>query len=609
MLTKPLVGPLLGAINRALNSAPGNGGGGSSSFPVEPLWAIYSEDNTLSDGRVVPNRYGTTPFNNNLFNLSTGYIRTGGGAGVVTNFFALGPGGAMTASRVELATDATVMLVQAGGAPPAGNYTIKVMAKLNSGGPTKDIRFGDATPGYTTTTVNDTTWTPLIITNYAASGTTYDSISILPGIGASPVDLLIDEIQWYLAAETMPSFSTEQNDYHLKVRNRGFPGSLSRTGNLLNNSSGGSVGNVLNPAFPAAVTYTELTAIVAFKFLTLGTGQMLVTEADAVLGTTTSSLQLGVNAGTGIQGQLTMAPINSGTTRVDTVGQGWHTYAIRMRNLNRECYFNGIELNSATTAFAGIQARLLNLGGATAASPARGDFGVWAFWNSYLSDADFAASHRKIEADIAAMGESMGTFDNFYIAEGDSITANAFVTADGPSYAYLLGAAGEFAGEPPLYLRNKAVSSSGIATLETRKANTLLVISQAIAAGARPIVTVLIGTNDTTEIAAGYLAYYAKLKSYWADLRAAGAKVVACTLLPANVGNPTWDAQRALLNAYMRTQTADYDALADLAADPDIGPDAAPAALVYYYDTIHLNGAGHLKAKPIVKAAIQTVMA
>jgi len=579
-------------------------GGTVVEFPIAPEFAIYSIDHLDSDGRVVANRYASTPPNGNIFTLSTGYIRSAGGAGVLTNNFANGPGGSMTASRVEFAADTTTFLLYSG-APPANNYRLRLPVKLNSGGPTKDIRYGDTLPGYLTATVNDATWTYLDVSPYAASGTTYDSFAILPAAANAPVDLLIDELQWYPSAETMPAFATETNDWHFKVRNKGYAGAISRSGNLLDNLTGGAVGSVLSPTFPAAKTFTEFCAVVAFDYRTLGSGQLFVTEADASLGTTVNTLQIGVTAGS-VLGQVTFQPVNQGTTRIEPVNEGVHIYAIRIRNGARECYFNGVELNSASTAWAGFQARMLNLYGSTTATPARGFPVVAVAFPSYPSDADFFAIHEKIRnVDVPAAGQVMGTFSHFLLSDGDSISASTGAP-QGPAYPYLLGAAGAFAGKPPLYMRNRSVSSSGIVDLNTRKAKNLQIIAQAIAAGAQPIVTILCATNDTAEIGSlGHAAYYDKLALLYADYRNAGAIVIAATPLPANVGNPAWNAERLLLAALMRTRVGlDFEGLADLAADPDIGPDGAPAARVYYDDDIHLNTAGQVIAAGIFETAI-----
>lgn len=584
-----------------------SGGGGSLEFPVAPTFAIYSADNTLSDGSVVANRYASTAPNKNAMTLTTGYIKQASATATVTNFFANGPTGTLTAQRLEFAADTSQYSLYTG-APPAGSYRLTFKAKLNSGGPTKNIRHGNTTAGYATATVNDTTWTA-VTQDFTTTGSNYTPYQILPAIGNAPVDLLIDELQWYATGDLpIPAFTAETNDWHFKIRNKGYAGAIARSGNLLDNATGGAAGNVIAPTFPAATTLTEWTVIIAFKYETLGSGQMIVSEIDAILGSTANNLQVSTGTGAGVVGQISFQPLGPGSSRIEPLGEGWHTYAIRVKNLARSCHFNGVELNSATTAYTGFQARILNLGGQTAASPSRGKFGVWAFWDSYLSDDDLAAAHRKIESDIVAMGEARGAVPYFWLAEGDSITATT-TAPDGPSYAFLVSAAGYFAGKPPLYMRCRAVSGSGIATLETRKAQNLVVIGQMIATGAQPIVSIMIGTNDTSEIASlGHMAYWAKLLALYTDYRNAGALVVACTLLPDGTGSATWDTERGLLNAYMRTQTSAYDALADVAADANIGQDASVLDPTYYnVDQRHLTAAGHVVAAGIVKTAMQAL--
>ena len=112
------------------------------------------------------------------------------------------------------------------------------------------------------------------------------------------------------------------------------------------------------------------------------------------------------------------------------------------------------------------------------------------------------------------------------------------------------------------------------------------------------MVSVLIGANGVPTIAA--------LETYWNALKTAGAMVVACTILPredAGDSGAAFNAARNALNAQIRASSVP-DAVADLAADPDIGPDGAALPTTYYYDKIHLNGAGHAKARAVVEPVV-----
>lgn len=98
---------------------------------------------------------------------------------------------------------------------------------------------------------------------------------------------------------------------------------------------------------------------------------------------------------------------------------------------------------------------------------------------------------------------------------------------------------------------------------------------------------------------------YSQLQSYWAARRAKGWTVVASTLLPAHwTGEEAgrdlaWASYRASLNALIVGDPTKYDYLADYAADPIMGPDAAALDTGLYSDGLHINnvtGAPHLAA-------------
>jgi lysophospholipase L1-like esterase len=513
------------------------------------------------------------------------------------------------ATRFQITNAANGLFLWSGTAPPAGTYKYSYKVRMNAGEGSKDLRHGNSIVGYSTATISDAAWTTLTGT-FTASGANYTSWSLVPAVAAVlPFDLLVGEVQFYDEdGNALPAFSAETPAWHAKAsplsQLGAVRGSIKRSGLVLDLEATGSAVLKAN-TWPAARTFTEFSAVVAFRCRTAALSQMLVAETDAALGTNANTLQIGMDA----LGKLIFQPVTVGFTNIVLNGQGWHIAAIRLKDLNRQCFFHEIELNTSTAAWAGFDARLLRFGGQTSASPMKGDVVVLDAWDKYLEDADLYQAVQRARDLVGLCGETMGTFRNFYIAEGDSRTALL-----NTSYAYLMGNAGEFT--PNLFLRNFAVSGSSAATLTARLPNVQRAVDQAVMAGARPIISVLVGTNDATVIAAsGAAAYYTgTLKPLWAAYKAmtdaVGGKFIACTEIPRGNDVVGFEAERVILNGLIRGDATLYDALADFDSDPVMGdPDSFTLTPGNWTDNLHPNAAGHLLLKPYMKAAIASVMA
>lgn len=132
------------------------------------------------------------------------------------------------------------------------------------------------------------------------------------------------------------------------------------------------------------------------------------------------------------------------------------------------------------------------------------------------------------------------------------------------------------------------------------------------ASRSKNIVVVYVGPNDLNG-GASVDEVYAALVAFGQVRRRVGFKVVMLTFLPWR--KDTWGAgadyetERQSINARLRENHVGFiDALADVAADPLIGPADAPTNLAYYHsDGVHLVAAGYRIMAEIVKAAILTI--
>jgi hypothetical protein len=91
---------------------------------------------------------------------------------------------------------------------------------------------------------------------------------------------------------------------------------------------------------------------------------------------------------------------------------------------------------------------------------------------------------------------------------------------------------------------------------------------------------------------------------YYAQYKAAGYKVIGITWPPRTT--PAFNAARAQVNTAIRgwLVTGEIDALADLAADPVYGPDAAASDPTKYPDGIHPDAVGHAVFETIVRPLV-----
>lgn len=101
---------------------------------------------------------------------------------------------------------------------------------------------------------------------------------------------------------------------------------------------------------------------------------------------------------------------------------------------------------------------------------------------------------------------------------------------------------------------------------------------------------VLIGRNDLAASSRTALQMEADFTTYWAARRAAGYRIVACTVYASTFSAPQ-ETERAALNTWMRTQSSAWDVLVDLAADARL---ADNTDLTYFgVDQVHLNSTGY----------------
>jgi lysophospholipase L1-like esterase len=167
-----------------------------------------------------------------------------------------------------------------------------------------------------------------------------------------------------------------------------------------------------------------------------------------------------------------------------------------------------------------------------------------------------------------------------------------------------------------------SVGGSRIGNTLGRKDVLIAAIQRVVAEGSRPIVTYMAGMNDlilgslltppgqpsVPITSAELVALVELLKDYWDDIRAAGAKLIVCTVTAANVGGELSghysETLRTELNNLIRSASDHYDALADFGATPQVGTWTDPAGVSYFFDDIHPDFQGHIVMSNILSPLV-----
>lgn len=116
------------------------------------------------------------------------------------------------------------------------------------------------------------------------------------------------------------------------------------------------------------------------------------------------------------------------------------------------------------------------------------------------------------------------------------------------------------------------------------------------------------GSNDIYVDNVSAASLLAQVKNYCLQRRSLGYRIVLWTVLPRGATNSAANLVREAYNDLVRAEPLGtwWDAVADVAALPEL-QDGAQASTTYYNaDTIHLNDAGHSLVTPVVEAAVSS---
>jgi hypothetical protein len=297
--------------------------------------------------------------------------------------------------------------------------------------------------------------------------------------------------------------------------------------------------------------------------------------------------------------------LGSTTSRAVTfLNQGYQLFTARYDDARLTYWLNDNLLDSKTVAAGDHVLRDL-VSGLTAASSLWSGVrmaGALALYDRALTDAEIQQAYAAQVLRAAASSITV-TRARVVYACGDSLTEplNGYVEI------YRQNAS------PIRQVRNRAVSGATL-DLVINQINAILAGMPASGCG-HVIVTLLVGAN----LPAGD-SITTFLQSYAAQcdrIRATGAKVAIGTITPRISGGDTFNARRAIINTELRLWTTNgstapgqhVDAIYDLAADPDIGPDSAANGEstfdpTWYYDGVHFTAAAHARVDTIYRPVV-----
>lgn len=588
-------------------------------YTFAPVASVLSWQTLGQNGRGALNsaRPKSRVFGRNMYAYVYGPRQQGAGP-TVTPFFANGPTLAGTATRVQITVASQLFSVWTSAyRPPSGTYTVDFQVKSNTGADLA-IRTGNNSDGYTARTALGAGWTR-VQHQFTTNGTNWASF-VITGDGANTPDILVDEMRIYPdTSANVPAIAADpQGDDFMPALAFSKARHSARLLDVTTSAVEGA-GVLRVQGYPTAKAFTEVTFIAAASITTAASNeQLLTTDTTTALGTTNATLAITSTQADGSPDFSGILPFYD----FEMTGQGVVVLSFTVKDGVRNGYVDNVEIGSAAAAFAGFSARMFRVGANAGLEVAyattfrwQGLIGAAKVIDRYLSPEQVATEVAKVKYGLRVAGIALADIPAFLIALGDSQTSSGSGSR-GPSWAYLQADAGAFT--PNMPVRSLAVGGKTTQNvIDEQMPTALLMISQALSGGIRPIVAMFIGTNDQPEIAADYnngVDSFTSPTGWWqttkanllAPLVAAGAKVAFATPLPDDASPPAnWEAARqALRTKIMADLVAPDYFVMDFGATPGVGSLADTAGANYDTDHRHLTSAGHLVLKPVATAAI-----
>lgn len=611
--------PVNYAAASAAQKAAGNTGAGGEQLPTSPWLDAVAVDGLWYDGPL-PNRAGAkSDFNlfgasrtcdvpwfgqNSTIGAGLGYTLANG-TWVLTPFTA-GPDGLLKALRIaQSATTGSVPLFYFPILIPPGRWTLAFDIVSNAGNQT--LQYCDNLVTGMSNMALTGAWQTFSKTFTLTAPTTRNIVFVGANPTAVAFDVTLDNIRLIPGSAAGSATPSASNLYRR--------GATKRTGYFPDNTSGTPAvrffginrgDTVGHPAISicAAVRHTGSFVASDQIFTQVEETGFQLPSGAFVFGHGPNAQPVGTPGGPG----FTAANLNSALTNMAGMSNGsWSIIVSSSGSSGSKLWIDGMLVASSITAYSGFTARVFEvLSARNGVGYFPGQVASLTSWDRQISDTEALNASAVARARLIGMGESYAEPLSSYIAVGDSITVGQGATNNIYGYSQRVGAY----FSPYLQGSNFGISGAGVSVISLT-ANINLVLAQVatvLAHNRRPIVSVFIGNADMPQTTAAADALVAGLVSYYGQIKAAGAKVVASTLIAMNAalgGNEA--VYETTIRQYFCTQirnaSASYDALCDFAANANMNTWSS----TYFADDRHPNDLGHATMAPIMAAAVNSV--
>lgn len=567
-------------------------------IPQHGLLGAWYADQIDPTVRYIPNAVASRPVSANraraprrLFNNTSFWGKT---SATITDDYTTAPDGSSEASRL-LSTANNWLLVSPGagiGTFPAGTYTCGVNVKSNTGGSQTFRLSMDGGSNNSTVQTATTSWQRFSFT-YTFVSSQNIKLTLLNPDGATSGDIVFCDFELYEGSSDLGP-TTPDSHWYLGLSTKTTQPTYAS--GLLDCSANG-FGLVQLPTAITLDTTNKFTAICLASKTGSNNYSATFTKAQTATDFYLSIDQTGVPLdfkGAAIEGA------NASPLWV-LLNKGLHAFTQRWDGTDRELWIDDVRLFRKTSAISSATFRDLaqNLYGGGGGLK----FHAIALYNRALTDAEVRQAVYALQSRAAGASLSATNISRIYVAEGDSITTGS------TAYPYVFGPN----ASPAVIGADYAVSAARLNnnagnSLDERKAkiDAILPIDRT---GRTFILSVLIGANDLAGYTGGAAQYLTDYAAYCDARRAAGWKVVVCTILPIS-GNATHNSRRATVNSAITSSWTGLhcDGVADFAADAIMGTDTSfTDSPSYWADGTHPNSSGHVRLEAIIRPVINAL--
>lgn len=560
-------------------------------IPNMPLGAVgmwYADEYSATPRPHVPNAMTASPVSANIYANSRRVFNNSEfwnkGGMTIVDYAATAPDGSNDASTAS-GTGGWFIGSGTNRSIPAGTYTVAVSAKRNAGTDQQFCFSQDNTATRSPVKVATSTWQRFSYTFTRASSLAINIILLCSIDGSTAANLQICDFELFAGSADLGPVILAG---HLYLGDTAFDTRPSYSGGVIDLSTGGW-GQV---QFANNISTALCTTMALISKTAAGSSYQAWLSKVQNYGEFTAASDIGLSPYFGIGAIRSF----NGPGLWQLLGQGYHLLTHRYNGVTGELWLDDLKLFTYTGTVPTIMIKDFLCG--SVSSPALNSgfkLSSMALYERALSDKEIRDSYQSLRDRALDSGIATASGYRVFCAEGDSITEA------GGSAPYLFGPN----ASPPILGNNFAISGSSIANLNSRAPMVDAVIPASPLAGQKFVLHVLLGANDLgggggTGLVAPFLT---NLAAYLDARRAAGWKIVLGTILPGTGSG--FNTNRNLANPTLRTWLGVHcDAIADFAADPTIGTDAAASNTTYYSDGQHPAAPCYVIMEPILRAAV-----